>query len=97
LAKWLVPQKKPEKKRGKFTENIKETWSTGKKKFRAQWQLYVFLAFIFGMNIILFVTRSYYFRDMLMLNPDYENVFYMLSRANGKLKELMKKGRVFNR
>ena len=92
-----MPQKKPEKKRGKFTENIKETWSTGKKKFRAQWQLYVFLAFIFGMNIILFVTRSYYFRDMLMLNPDYENVFYMLSRANGKLKELMKKGRVFNR
>ena len=46
--------------------------------------MYLFIAFIFGVNIILFVTRAYYFRDMYMLNPDFKNIFYMLSRANGK-------------
>ena len=84
LAKWLVPQKKVDKKNGKFGVKIKETWIAEKKKIRAEWQMYLFLAFIFGVNIILFVTRAYYFRDMYMLNPDFKNVFYMLSRANGK-------------
>ena len=84
LAKWLVPQKKIDKKEGKFGEKIKATWDTEKKKIRAEWQMYLFLTFIFGVNIILFVTRAYYFRDMFMLNPDYNNIFYMISRANGK-------------
>ena len=57
-----------------------------KKKVQAAWQLYAFLGFIFGMNAILFITRAYYFRGMLMLGPEITNVFYMLSRACGEFK-----------
>ena len=57
---------------------------TNYRKYRAQWQLYAFLAFIFGINIILFITRACYFRGMYMLSGFKPNVFYMLSRANGK-------------
>ena len=58
-----------------------------KKKVQAAWQLYAFLGFIFGMNAILFITRAYYFRGMLMLDPEITNVFYMLSRACGESKK----------
>ena len=65
-------------------------WDTEKKKIRAEWQMYLFIAFIFGVNIILFVTRAYYFRDMYMLNPDFKNIFYMLSRANGTFTNVLR-------
>ena len=58
-----------------------------KKKVQAAWQLYAFLGFIFGMNAILFINRAYYFRGMLMLDPEITNVFYMLSRACGESKK----------
>ena len=86
LAKWLVPPKKDKKKDRNFWKSLKETWETRKKKVQAAWQLYAFLGFIFGMNAILFITRAYYFRGMLMLDPEITNVFYMLSRACGESK-----------
>ena len=79
-----MPQKHNSKKEATFGAKIKEMWEVRQKKLRAQWQMYVFLAFIFGMNAILYITRACYFRDMVMLNPEYKNSFYMLSRASGK-------------
>ena len=86
LAKWLVPPKKEKKKDANFWKSLRETWEMRKKKVQAAWQLYAFLGFIFGMNAILFITRAYHFRGMLMLDPEITNVFYMLSRACGESK-----------
>ena len=47
-------------------------------------QFLTFLSFIIIVNIVLFVTRAYYFRDFSMLSGARPNPFYMISRANGK-------------
>jgi len=48
-----------------------------------QFLFFLFL-FVVLMNVVLFAARAYYFRDFLMLDGVTPNVFYMLSRANGK-------------
>ena len=54
--------------------------------FRQNYQLVIFIIFImFGINIALWVQRAYYFRDFSTLNGSRPNPFYMLSRANGEL------------
>ena len=66
-------------------------WKTQKDKMQSAKQMYVFLAFIFGMNAILFLSRIHYFRDMLMLNTAFtdgvitggRNVYYIYARASG--------------
>ena len=70
---------------------VKEMWKTQKDKMQSAKQMYVFLAFIFGMNAILFLSRIHYFRDMLMLNTAFtdgvitggRNVYYIYARASG--------------
>jgi hypothetical protein len=47
-------------------------------------QFLIFLAFILITNMILFITRAYYFRGFSMLSGFTPNPFYMLSRANGE-------------
>ena len=42
-----------------------------------------FMVFLFGVNAIIFTERIIYYRNFPMLNFDFPNVFYMLSRANG--------------
>ena len=62
-------------------------------------QMYVFLAFIFGMNAILFLSRLHYFRGMLMLNTVFtdgvitggRNIYYIYARASGELEICHKK------
>ena len=51
-------------------------------------QFLTFLSFIIIVNIVLFVTRAYYFRDFSMLSGARPNPFYMISRANGKYIDL---------
>ena len=46
-------------------------------------QFLTFLIIILLTNVVLFVTRAYYFRDFSMLNGFKPNPFYMMSRANG--------------
>ena len=46
--------------------------------------LFFLIFFVIFINVVLFVTRAYYFRDFAMLNNFRPNVFYMLSRANGE-------------
>ena len=66
LNHWLVPKKpKP-----------KDTfWQRRKKRFQRRfswthikknWQLFVFMGFIFTVNVVLFVTRAVYFRWVLL-------------------------------
>ena len=68
LNHWLVPKKpKP-----------KDTfWQTRKKRFQRRfswthmkknWQLFVFMGFIFTVNVILFVARAVYFRWVSLFN-----------------------------
>ena len=45
--------------------------------------LFFLLVFIIGINVILFITRAYYFRFFSMLNGFTPNPFYLLSRACG--------------
>lgn len=47
-------------------------------------QFLTFLIIILLTNVVLFVTRAYYFRDFSMLNGFTPNPFYMMSRANGR-------------
>ena len=72
LNHWLVPKKpKP-----------KETfWQRRKKRFQRRfswthikknWQLFVFMGFIFTVNVILFVTRAVYFRWESLFNNSRE-------------------------
>ena len=42
-----------------------------------------FMVFLFGVNAIIFTERIIYYRNFPMLNFDFPNYFYMLSRANG--------------
>ena len=42
-----------------------------------------FMVFLFGVNAIIFTERIIYYRNFPMLNFDFPNFFYMLSRANG--------------
>ena len=82
-----MPQKKVGEKEVKFSQKIKDMCETRRKNIRSEWQLYAFLAvIIFGIPIILFITRAYYFRGMMMLDGMKPNVFYMISRACGKHK-----------
>ena len=84
LTMWLVPQQKARTRENKPSERFKQYIETNYRKIRSQWQLYAFLAFFYGVNIILFITRACYFRGMYMLSGFQPNVFYMLSRACGK-------------
>ena len=84
MAKWIVPQKKVTKKETGVIGKIKHTSEVWRRKLKAEWRLYAFITFIFGINIILFITRALYFKDMVMLNPEYKNIFYIFSRACGK-------------
>ena len=93
LAKWLVPQKRTKKKEHNFSEKIKEMWEIRRRHMRSQWQIYAFLAFVFGINIILFILRAHYYKDMLMLNGFKPNVFYMISKACGNHNSLYQMGR----
>ena len=72
LNHWLVPKKpKP-----------KDTfWQRRKKRFQRRfswthikknWQLFVFMGFIFTVNVILFVTRAVYFRWESLFNNSRE-------------------------
>ena len=66
-------------------------WKTQKDKMQSAKQMYFFLAFIFGMNAVLFLSRLHYFRDMLMLNTEFtdgvitggRNIYYIYARASG--------------
>ena len=96
MAKWIVPQKKPTKKETGVIGKIKHTAEVCRKKLKAEWRLYAFIAFIFGTNIILFITRALYFKDMVMLNPEYKNIFYIFSRACGKNSAMVNKTSYLN-
>ncbi len=52
--------------------------------FRNNKQFLTFLFFIVVTNIVLFVTRAYYFRGFSLLTGSVPNPFYMMSRANGR-------------
>ena len=87
----LVPPKEEKKKEKTMLAKVKEMWKTQKDKMQSAKQMYVFLAFIFGMNAIMFLSRIHYFRDMLMLNTAFtddiiteeRNVYYIYARASG--------------
>ena len=84
IGKWLVPSKpsKPRPLRQRLTDLIPYQFSSN--YWRNNKQFLTFLYFILLTNIILFVTRAYYFRSFAMLSGATPNPFYMLSRANGK-------------
>jgi hypothetical protein len=84
LTKWMVPQKAKPKKT--FGQRMKK-WAT--KRFslshlKNQWQLFAFFFFLFGVNLILFVSRAVYFKDFANGDGTRPNAFYMFSRANGR-------------
>lgn len=84
LTKWMVPQKPRPKKT--LSQKIRKWFH---KRFsmshaRNQWQLFSFLLFIVGINIILFATRAAYFGGFANLDESKPNPFYLLSRANGR-------------
>ncbi len=84
LTKWMVPQKPRPKKT--LSQRI-QRWFVKRfsiKHLQSQKQFFAFLLFIFGINIILFITRAVYFRGMYNLDQTQPNPFYMLSRANGR-------------
>ena len=91
MAKWIVPQKKITKKETGVIGKIKHTSEVWRRKLKAELRLYAFITFIFGINIILFITRAFYFKDMVMLNPKYRNIFYIFSRACGKNSAIVNK------
>ena len=96
MAKWLVPQKKVTKKETGAIGKIKHTSENWRRKLKAEWRLYAFITLIFGINIILFISRAFYFKDMVMLNPEYKNIFYIFSRACGKNSLLLNKSWLLN-
>ena len=84
LSKWMMPQKPRPKKT--FTQRITRWYQ---KRFsmshaRNQWQLFAFLFFVLGINIILFATRAASFSGFANLDESMPNPFYLLSRANGR-------------
>ena len=84
IGKWLVPSKppRPPPLKQRLTELIPRQFSYH--YWRNNKQFLTFLYFILLTNIILFVTRAYYFRSFSMLNGTTPNPFYMMSRANGR-------------
>ena len=74
------PRPRPLKQR--LTELIPYQFSGN--YWRNNKQFLTFLYFILLTNIILFVTRAYYFRNFASLNGTTPNPFYMMSRANGR-------------
>ena len=83
IGKWFFPTKK--QSQPSYIQRI------GRKLFchlnvsywRENQPLIVFLVFLFGVNITIFVERLYYYRHLKMLNYDMPNIFFMFSRANG--------------
>ena len=51
--------------------------------WREKKTLICFLLFLIGVNTIIFVERAFYYRETKMLEHDYPNIFYVLSRATG--------------
>ena len=84
IGKWLVPTKPPRPRplKQRLTELIPYQFSGN--YWRNNKQFLTFLYFILLTNIILFVTRAYYFRNFASLNGTTPNPFYMMSRANGR-------------
>lgn len=74
------PKPKPVSQR--FREMMPYQFSSN--YWRNNKQFLMFLSFIIITNVILFVTRAYYFRGFSMLSGFTPNPFYMMSRANGR-------------
>ena len=86
IGKWLVPPKPPKPKPflQKVQEALPHQFSMMYIRNNRQF-LFFLIVFIIAVNVILFVTRAYYFRDFAVLNGFTPNPFYMLSRACGKI------------
>jgi len=64
--------------------SFKQTLKDLEARLQRQPQTYNFLAFFFGINLVLFVTRAVYFKGFAWLDGTPGNPFYMISRACGK-------------
>ena len=84
LTKWMVPQKPKPKQTLSQRINCWYKKRFSIKHLQSQKQFFAFLFFLFGINIILFIARAFYFKDMYNLDGTQPNPFYMLSRANGR-------------
>lgn len=84
IGKWLVPSKpsRPQPFKQRLAGWVPYQFSGN--YWRNNKQFLTFLYFILVTNIILFVTRAYYFRGFSMLSGTTPNPFYMMSRACGK-------------
>ena len=83
IGRWLVPEKPSKPK--PFNQRLRDLmpYQFSVNYWRNNKQFLTFLGFIIIVNIVLFVTRAYYFRDFSMLSGARPNPFYMMSRANG--------------
>ena len=88
IGKWLVPPSPPRPKT--LTQKIKDSMphQFSMVYWRNNRQFVGFLFFLIVANIILFVHRAYYFRNFSTLSGETPNGFYMMSRANGKQRDI---------
>ena len=84
IGKWLVPSKPPRPPPLKQRLLKMVPYQFSGNYWRNNKQFLTFLYFILLTNMVLFVTRAYYFKDFSMLSGAVPNPFYMLSRANGR-------------
>ena len=75
--------KKSSRKQGTISERMKKMCTDQYYHMRAEWQMYTFLGFLFGINFVLFIARASQFGGTLMLDTSKRNVFTMLARGSG--------------
>ena len=84
-GKWLVPPKPSPSKSWcqMFSEKLPHHFTFS--YWKNNRPFLCFLYFIIGVNIVSMVQRAYYFKDFSMLDGYTPNVFYLVSRACGKV------------